>query len=176
MGIYIGLVSANVTLEAMPTYYGNRSMDVNFNEKFGFERPTQLKVRSWLKLLFQKKPLTHYFTPLSNLMNAKEFYKNWSAEVCHCQLQVKDIDRNYSLKMPKMGYFWKLPVETDWTILIWWNTKVFSYLSKGMNSYLYGYMMFIMNKLEFVLILKKNRYITNIALLCCHLKAKIDCI
>lgn len=43
MGIYIGLVSANVTLEAMPTYYGNRSMDVNFNEKFGFERPTQLK-------------------------------------------------------------------------------------------------------------------------------------
>ena len=46
MGIYIGLVSANVTLEAMPTYYGNRSMDVNFNEKFGFERPTQLKVRS----------------------------------------------------------------------------------------------------------------------------------
>ena len=46
MGIYIGLVSTNVTLEAMPTYYGNRSMDVNFNEKFGFERPTQLKVRS----------------------------------------------------------------------------------------------------------------------------------
>jgi len=43
MGIYIGLVSANVTLEAMPIYYKNRSMDVNFNEKFGFERPTQLK-------------------------------------------------------------------------------------------------------------------------------------
>jgi len=43
MGIYIGLISANVTLEAMPIYYGNRSMDVNFNEKFGFERPTQLQ-------------------------------------------------------------------------------------------------------------------------------------
>ena len=42
MGIYIGLTSANITLEAMPIYY-NRTMDVNFNEKFGFERPTQLK-------------------------------------------------------------------------------------------------------------------------------------
>ena len=42
MGIYIGLNNINVTLEAMPQYY-NHTMDVNFNERFGFERPTQLQ-------------------------------------------------------------------------------------------------------------------------------------
>ena len=31
MGVYIGLTSANVTLEAM---HYNKSMDVNFNEKY----------------------------------------------------------------------------------------------------------------------------------------------
>ena len=40
MGIYIGLNSANVTLEAM---YYNKSMDVNFNEKFSFDGPNDLK-------------------------------------------------------------------------------------------------------------------------------------
>ena len=31
MGIYIGLLSANITLEAM---HYNKSMDVNFNERY----------------------------------------------------------------------------------------------------------------------------------------------
>jgi dual oxidase maturation factor 1 len=40
MGVYIGLHSANVTLEAM---HYNKSMDVNFNERLNFVRPTELK-------------------------------------------------------------------------------------------------------------------------------------
>lgn len=40
MGIYIGLLSANITLEAM---HYNKSMDVNFNERLSFVRPTELK-------------------------------------------------------------------------------------------------------------------------------------
>ena len=43
LGVYIGLSHANVTLEAMPVYYGNVSMDVNFNERFRFDGPVQLK-------------------------------------------------------------------------------------------------------------------------------------
>ncbi len=43
LGVYIGLSHANVTLEAMPIYYGNVSMDVNFNERFRFDGPVQLK-------------------------------------------------------------------------------------------------------------------------------------
>ena len=42
MGVYIGLAHANVTLEAMPIYY-NTSMDINFNERFAWNGPTQLK-------------------------------------------------------------------------------------------------------------------------------------
>lgn len=40
MGIYIGLNSANVTLQAM---HYNKTMDVNFNERLNFVSPTQLK-------------------------------------------------------------------------------------------------------------------------------------
>merc|ERR1712223_1213753 len=42
IGIYIGLDHVNVTLAAMPQYY-NGTMDVNFNEVFGFTHPDQLK-------------------------------------------------------------------------------------------------------------------------------------
>ena len=42
LGVYIGLDHVNVTLVAMPKFY-NRSLDVAFNEKFGFERPDQLQ-------------------------------------------------------------------------------------------------------------------------------------
>jgi len=42
IGVYIGLDHVNVTLAAMPRYY-NQTMDVNFNERFDFERPDQLK-------------------------------------------------------------------------------------------------------------------------------------
>eukprot|EP00095_Tigriopus_kingsejongensis_P001024 maker-scaffold587_size153100-snap-gene-0.22 protein:Tk01024 transcript:maker-scaffold587_size153100-snap-gene-0.22-mRNA-1 annotation:"moladietz" len=42
VGVYIGLAHANVTLMAMPIYY-NRSMDINFNERFEWGGPTQLQ-------------------------------------------------------------------------------------------------------------------------------------
>merc|ERR1719357_2005311 len=42
IGIYIGIDHVNITLLAMPGYY-NRTMDVAFNERFGFERPDQLR-------------------------------------------------------------------------------------------------------------------------------------
>ena len=43
LGIYIGLGHVNITLEAMPIFGNTTTMDVNFNERFLFERPTQLK-------------------------------------------------------------------------------------------------------------------------------------
>merc|ERR1711953_440691 len=43
IGVYIGLDHVNITLNAMPQYY-NGSMDINFNERFGFEKPDQLQV------------------------------------------------------------------------------------------------------------------------------------
>lgn len=43
IGVYIGLDHVNITLSAMPQYY-NGSMDINFNERFGFEKPDQLQV------------------------------------------------------------------------------------------------------------------------------------
>lgn len=43
VGVYIGLDHVNVTLMAMPQFYGNRSMDVAFNERFDFYRPDQLQ-------------------------------------------------------------------------------------------------------------------------------------
>merc|ERR1711962_504825 len=42
IGIYIGIDHVNITLLAMPEYY-NKTMDVAFNERFGFERPDQLR-------------------------------------------------------------------------------------------------------------------------------------
>lgn len=42
IGVYIGLSHVNVTLEAMPIYY-NTTKDINFNERFSFDRPTQLQ-------------------------------------------------------------------------------------------------------------------------------------
>jgi dual oxidase maturation factor 1 len=42
LGVYIGLSHANVTLEAMPIYY-NGTMDVNFNERFRYDGPTELQ-------------------------------------------------------------------------------------------------------------------------------------
>lgn len=42
IGVYFGLYQVNVTLLARSEYY-NKTMDMAFNEKFGFERPDQLK-------------------------------------------------------------------------------------------------------------------------------------
>merc|ERR1719468_292500 len=43
IGIYVGLDHVNITLLAMPEYY-NHTMDVAFNERFGFEQPDQLQI------------------------------------------------------------------------------------------------------------------------------------
>ena len=44
IGVYIGLMHVNVTLDALPSQNNESSlhMDVAFNERFGFDKPTQL--------------------------------------------------------------------------------------------------------------------------------------
>merc|ERR1719411_643350 len=43
IGVYIGLMHVNVTLDALPNQSNESNfMDVAFNERFGFDKPTQL--------------------------------------------------------------------------------------------------------------------------------------
>ena len=43
IGIYIGLTHVNVTMDSMPILNNNISMDIAFNERFGFDKPDQLE-------------------------------------------------------------------------------------------------------------------------------------
>ena len=63
LGVNIGLNSVNVTLKALPIY--NQSSDIDYNERFHWYGPTQIKEEYNQALLIQKNDHSVFVSEIS---------------------------------------------------------------------------------------------------------------